>query len=234
MLCRESAQAAHQTTETQEAMDQHYKAKWRQAEADLKTLCQSNSTQVQSPTSKLQETNLEHQQLHAVQERQSQIEAQTLRQAQNEEQQAAAIARKHELAIQEFKRQAEEQPELLKLQWRRQVSQQSSYKAEIHELYTEMLNMREKSEMKSHLSAQMCRLDNPSRSVESDPQNVLNTASPGRSSSWILPTEMMSTPDRPTSLLSGPLRLRVQSLSRTRLRIAASIAFLFRACFKGL
>ena len=33
--------------------------------------------------------------------------------------------------------------------------------------------------------------------------------------------------------LSGPLRLRVQSRSRTRLRIAASIAFLFRACFKG-
>ena len=32
-------------------------------------------------------------------------------------------------------------------------------------------------------------------------------------------------------LLSGPLRLRVQSRSRTRLRIAASIAFLFRACF---
>ena len=34
--------------------------------------------------------------------------------------------------------------------------------------------------------------------------------------------------------LSGPLRLRVQSRSRTRLRIAASIAFLFRACFKGV
>ena len=33
--------------------------------------------------------------------------------------------------------------------------------------------------------------------------------------------------------LSGPLRLRVQSRSRTRLRIAASIAFLFRACLKG-
>ena len=32
--------------------------------------------------------------------------------------------------------------------------------------------------------------------------------------------------------LSGPLRLRVQSRSRTPLRIAASIAFLFRACFK--
>ena len=34
------------------------------------------------------------------------------------------------------------------------------------------------------------------------------------------------------SLLSGPLRLRRQSRSRTRLRIAASIAFSFRACFK--
>ena len=38
VLCRESAQAAQQATETQEAMDQHYKAKWRQAEADLKAL----------------------------------------------------------------------------------------------------------------------------------------------------------------------------------------------------
>ena len=34
--------------------------------------------------------------------------------------------------------------------------------------------------------------------------------------------------------LSGPLRLRVQSRSRTRLRIAASIASLFRACSKGI
>ena len=35
-------------------------------------------------------------------------------------------------------------------------------------------------------------------------------------------------------MLSGPLRLRVQSRSRTRLRIAASIVFLFHACFKGV
>ena len=46
--CRESAQAAHQATETQEAMDQHYKPKWRHVEADLKALCQSNSAQVLS------------------------------------------------------------------------------------------------------------------------------------------------------------------------------------------
>ena len=35
-------------------------------------------------------------------------------------------------------------------------------------------------------------------------------------------------------VLSGPLRLRVQSRSRARLRIAASIAFLLRASFKGV
>ena len=84
VLCRESAQAAHQASETQEAMDQHYKAKWRLAEADLQALCQSNSAQVQSLASKLRETNLEHQQLDTAQERQLQLEAQALRQAQNE------------------------------------------------------------------------------------------------------------------------------------------------------
>ena len=63
VLCRESAHAAQQATEAQEAMDQHYKAKWRQAEADLKALCQSNSAQVQSLASTLRETNVEHQEL---------------------------------------------------------------------------------------------------------------------------------------------------------------------------
>ena len=58
VLCGESAQAARQATEAQEAMDQHYKAKWRQVEADLKALCQSNSAQVQSLAVKLQETRL--------------------------------------------------------------------------------------------------------------------------------------------------------------------------------
>ena len=78
LLCRESAQVAQQATKTQEAMDQHYKAKWRQAKADLRSLCQSNSAQVQSLASELQETNLEHQQLHTAQERQLQLEVQTL------------------------------------------------------------------------------------------------------------------------------------------------------------
>ena len=144
--------------------------------------------------SKLQETNLEHHELYAAQERQLRLEAQALRQALDQEQQAAIMTREHELAIQEFKCQAEEQPELLKLQWRRQLSQQFTYKAEIHGLYTEMLNMREKSETQSHLSAHVCKLEHtsPSRTPESEPDNVFSTASPSRCSSWILPSEMMS------------------------------------------
>ena len=63
----------------------------------------------------------------------------------------------------------------------------------------------------SALSAQMCRLETPSRSVESEPENVLNTASPGRCSTWILPHEMMITPDRPTTgELQSPIGEPVQ------------------------
>ena len=66
VLCRESAQVAQHATEAQESMDQHYKAKWRQAEADLQALCQSNSAQAQSLASKLQETNLKHHELYTA------------------------------------------------------------------------------------------------------------------------------------------------------------------------
>ena len=95
-------------------------------EAELQDLCKSNSAQAQSLASKLHGTQLEHQQLYTAQERQLQLEAQALRQSQQEEQQAAVLAREHELAIQELRRRAEEQRELLKLQWRRQLSQQAS------------------------------------------------------------------------------------------------------------
>ena len=48
--------------------------------------------------------------------------------------------------------------------------------AGIHELYAEMLNMREKSEMQSHLSAHTCKLEqtSPSRTLESEPENMLS------------------------------------------------------------
>ena len=79
--------------------------------------------------------------------------------------------------IQELRRQADEQPDIRKLLWKKQLSQQSTYRAETHELHTELLNMKEKSEMKSRLAANMCRIDHtvPSRTVESEPENVLNT-----------------------------------------------------------
>ena len=102
--------------------------------------------------------------------------------------------------IQELRRQAEEQPDIQKRLWKRQLSQQSTYRAEIHELHTEMLNMKEKSEMKSHLAASMCKIEQtvPSRTVDSEPENVLNTLCPGRSARWIL-AHGLETPNRPTS-----------------------------------
>ena len=75
-----------------------------------------------------------------------------------------------------------------------------------------MLNVREKSGMQSHLSAHMCKIEHasPSRSLESEPDNVLNSASPGRRSAWILPSEM-ATPHRPTSSgLQSPSGIPVQ------------------------
>ena len=72
--------------------------------------------------------------------------------------------------------------------------------------------MREKSEMQSHLATNMSKLEQsvPSRSVESEPENVLNTQSPGRSSRWILPEEL-ETPNRPTSSgLQSPVGLPIQ------------------------
>ena len=134
-LCRESAEIAHQATEAQEAMDQHYKARWQQADADLKALCKSNSAHVQSLASKLHETNEEHQQLCTAQERQLQLEAQALREAHQHEQQAAQSAQDYQSMIHELCRQADEQPDIQKLLWKKQLSQQAAYRAEIHELH---------------------------------------------------------------------------------------------------
>ena len=114
--------------------------------------------------------------------------------------------------LQELRRQADDQPDKEKLLWKRCLSQQADYRAEIHELHTELLNMREKLEMKSHLAANMCRIEQtvPSRTVEAEPDNVLNTLSPGRNSRWILPSEL-ETPDRPTSSgLQSPVGAPVQ------------------------
>ena len=212
VLCRESAQMAQHATEAQEAMDQHFKAKWQKAEADLQALCQSNSAQVQSFASKMHETNVEHQKLHDTQERRIQLEAQALREAHLQEQEAAHTAQEYQRMVQELRQYADEQPDKEKILWKRHLSQQADYRAEIHELHTELLNMREKTEMKAHLSANMCRIEQtaPSRTVDAEPENTLNTLSPGKSSRWILPHEL-ETPHRPTSSgLQTPVGFPVQ------------------------
>ena len=114
--------------------------------------------------------------------------------------------------VQELRRQADEQPDMHKLLWKKQLSQQADYRAVIHELHTELLNMRQRSEMKSHLAANMCRIEQtvPSRTVDAEADNVLNTLSPGRNNRWILPHEL-ETPDRPTSSgLQSPIGAPVQ------------------------
>ena len=141
-----------------------------------------------------------------------QLEAQALREAHQYEQQAEQSAQDYQQMIHELRRQADEQPDVRKLLWKQQLCQQASYRAEIHELHTELLNMREKSEMKSHLTANMCKIDQmvPKRTVESEPESVLNTMSPGRSTRWI-PLHELETPDRPTSSgLQSPIGAPVQ------------------------
>ena len=73
VLCKESAEAVHRTTEAQEAMDRQLQA--RQAEAKLRDMCESNSTQAQTLAASQRESELEHQQLHTANERRLQLEA---------------------------------------------------------------------------------------------------------------------------------------------------------------
>ena len=57
--------------EVQEAMDKQFQVRWRQAEAELRDLCQSNSVQILIFAARVRESELEHQQLHTAQKRDS-------------------------------------------------------------------------------------------------------------------------------------------------------------------
>ena len=83
------------------------------------------------------------------------------------------------------------------------MSQQASYKAEIHELYAEMLNVRKKTEMQAARSAKVCRLEQPSITVEAEPENVLNTAS-------LLASELMTQARPATGGMQTPTGQPVQ------------------------
>ena len=63
------------------------------------------------------------------------------------EEQAYRIAHEREVDLRELKDQSAAQPQLLKAQWKSQMSQQANYKAEIHALNTEIANTQEKSEL---------------------------------------------------------------------------------------
>ena len=126
------------------------------------------------------------------------LEAQVLRRSQDQEQQAVRIAHEREIELQGLRDQSAAQPQMLKTQWKSQMSQWATYKAEIHALNTEIANMKEKSELQAMISKKNRIIEPPSLSVEAAPKNVHNTACPGRSPSWILPSELM-TPMRPTT-----------------------------------
>ena len=64
--------------EVQEAMDKQFQTRWRQTEAKLRDMSESNSAQVQILAASLRESELEHQQLHTANERRLQLEAQAL------------------------------------------------------------------------------------------------------------------------------------------------------------
>ena len=211
VLCRESAQMAQQATEAQEAMDQHYKAKWLQRPTlQLYVNPTAPKCSLLHPRCMRRMQNIKSFMMHkrdGFNSRHKPFEKLT-----NKNNKQSMSAHEYQQMIHERRHQADEQPEVQKLLWKQQLFQQASYKAEIHELHTELLNLREKSEMKSHLAANMCKIDQTvlSRTVESEPENVLNTLSPGRSTRWILPHEL-ETPNRPTSSgLQSPIGAPVQ------------------------
>ena len=60
------------------------------------------------------------------------------------EQKTFRMARQREVKkMRKFQDQSAAHPQLLKTQWKQQLSQQAAYKAEIHALHTEIANMNE-------------------------------------------------------------------------------------------
>ena len=170
LLRKESAEAAHRTTDLQEARDKQFQACWRRAEAELRDTYESSGAQAQILAANLREGDLEHQQLHTADERRLQLEAQALRRSQDLEQEAFSIAHQREVEVRQLQDQSEAQPPLLKEQWKNQMSQQATCKAEIHALHTEIANMTEKSELQETLSAKMCScsIESPRPIVEAE------------------------------------------------------------------
>ena len=134
---KESAEAAHRTTEVQETMDNNFKPVGdKQKNSGTRT---SPTALTCRPSQSDYESELEHQQLRAANEKQLQSDpGPSLRHL---EQQASRIAHEREVELRELQDQSAAQSQLLKAQWKNQMSQQATYKAAIHALHTEIANM---------------------------------------------------------------------------------------------
>ena len=185
-LVRESAEAARKTTEAQEATDKKLQARWREAEDQLRDMHESNNAQVQQLAESLQQNELEHQHLHTASERDAcKLEAKALRMSQDTQHQALSMVHQVEEEVQRLRDHTGAQPDHLKAQWKKQVCQAATYKAETHALHTDLP---EKSELQATLSAKMISVDTSRPSAESEPEVLLSTILPC-GSPWILPSQ---------------------------------------------
>ena len=80
-------------------MDKQFLTRWGEAEG-LWDMRESNSAQAQQLAESLQQSELEHQQLHIANEKRLQLEAQTLRMLQDMEHQALSTVRQKEEEVQ--------------------------------------------------------------------------------------------------------------------------------------
>ena len=191
LLVKESAEAAQKATEVQEAIDKQFQARWRQAEAQPRDMCESNSAQLQQLADRLHnKSELEHQQLHTANERRLQLETQALKVSQDMEQQRSRSA----TTTGPISSTAGPNESILEAT----VVSKGRLEAETHALHTELANMAEKSELQTTLSAKMISLESPRPTVEVEPENLLNTVGPCGSPSWILPSQLV-TPRRATT-----------------------------------
>ena len=176
--------------EAQEAMDQHYKAKWQQAEADLTALCQSNSAQVQSFASKMHETNEEHQKLYTCTRETDTTRGTSSSRSTSIWTTSSADSPGISGHDTELRRQADEQPDLQKLLWKflsRQTTAQRSMSS------IPNCSMWKRSLRWSRTWLRTCAeliIQCQAGPWSLSQQNVLNTLSPGRSQRWILPHEL--------------------------------------------
>ena len=94
-LVEKPAETAQRATEVQEAMDKQFQTRWRQAEAQLQYMCESNNAQAQQLAKNLHKSELEHRQVCTANERR----LQALRMSQDMEQQTLSSAPQREREV---------------------------------------------------------------------------------------------------------------------------------------